>query len=296
MKPHIEDLTGWRLRTRTVPLPRPGDLPLLMGIVNVTPDSFSDGGRYDHIEAAVSHGLSLINAGADILDIGGESTRPFSEPVDSEEEWRRVGEVVRILSHDSNCPISIDTSKASVAENAISNGAEIINDVTGLQGDPAMIKIATETGAGICAMHMQGTPETMQLEPEYENVVEEIYSYLENRRSELVTAGVCPQSICLDPGIGFGKTHSHNIELMQKASRFLDLGCPILIGHSRKGFLGKLVKHTLNRDGSIHERDIATAAAACSLADQGIQILRVHDVATVRLALTTYTSNKQKVS
>ena len=296
MKPHIEDLTGWRLRTRTVPLPRPGDLPLLMGIVNVTPDSFSDGGRYDHIEAAVTHGLSLIDAGADILDIGGESTRPFSEPVDSEEEWRRVGEVVRIISHDSDCPISIDTSKASVAENAISNGAEIINDVTGLQGDPAMIKIATETGAGICAMHMQGTPETMQLKPEYGNVVEEIYSYLENRRSGLVTAGVCPQSICLDPGIGFGKTHSHNIELMQKASRFLDLGCPILIGHSRKGFLGKLVKHTLNRDGSLHERDIATAAAACSLADQGIQILRVHDVATVRLALTTYTSNKQKVS
>ena len=296
MKPHIEDLTGWRLRTRTVPLPRPGDLPLLMGIVNVTPDSFSDGGRYDHIEAAVTHGLSLIDAGADILDIGGESTRPFSEPVDSEEEWRRVGEVVRIISHDSDCPISIDTSKASIAENAISNGAEIINDVTGLEGDPAMIKIATETGAGICAMHMQGTPETMQLKPEYGNVVEEIYSYLENRRSGLVTAGVCPQSICLDPGIGFGKTHSHNIELMQKASRFLDLGCPILVGHSRKGFLGKLIKHTLNRDGSTHERDIATAASACSLADQGIQILRVHDVATVRLALTTYTSNKQKVS
>ena len=296
MKPHIEDFAEWRLRTRTIPLPKSGNLPLLMGIVNVTPDSFSDGGRYDHIEAAVSHGLSLIDAGADILDIGGESTRPFSEPVDSEEEWRRVGEVIRILSHDSNCPISIDTSKASVAENAISNGAEIINDVTGLEGDPAMIKIATETGAGICAMHMQGTPETMQVKPEYGNVVEEIYSYLENRRSKLVTAGVCPQSICLDPGIGFGKTHGHNIELMQKASRFLDLGCPILIGHSRKGFLGKLVKHSLNRDGSIHERDIATAAAACSLADQGIHILRVHDVATVRLALTAYTSNKKKVS
>jgi len=296
MKPHIEDFAEWRLRTRTIPLPKSGNLPLLMGIVNVTPDSFSDGGRYDHIEAAVSHGLSLIDAGADILDIGGESTRPFSEPVDSEEEWRRVGEVIRTLSHDSDCPISIDTSKASVAENAISNGAEIINDVTGLEGDPAMIKIATETGAGICAMHMQGTPETMQVKPEYGNVVEEIYSYLENRRSKLVTVGVCPQSICLDPGIGFGKTHGHNIELMQKASRFLDLGCPILMGHSRKGFLGKLVKHSLNRDGSIHERDIATAAAACSLADQGIHILRVHDVATVRLALTAYTSNKQKVS
>jgi dihydropteroate synthase len=163
-----------------------------MGIVNVTPDSFSDGGRYDHIEAAVTHGLSLIDAGADILDIGGESTRPFSEPVDSEEEWRRVGEVVRIISHDSDCPISIDTSKASIAENAISNGAEIINDVTGLEGDPAMIKIATETGAGICAMHMQGTPETMQLKPEYGNVVEEIYSYLENRRSGLVTCRRLP--------------------------------------------------------------------------------------------------------
>lgn len=296
MKPPLEDPVEWRLRTRTMCLPKSGELPLFMGIVNVTPDSFSDGGQHDYVEAAVAHGLSLIEAGADILDIGGESTRPFSDPVDSEEEWRRVGEVIRILSHESDCPISIDTSKACVAENAISNGAEIINDVTGLEGDPAMITIGVETGAGICAMHMQGRPKTMQIKPEYENVVEEIYSYLEERRNGLVAAGMCPHSICLDPGIGFGKTHTHNIELMQKASRFLDLGCPILVGHSRKGFLGKLIKHTLNRDGSTHERDIATAASACSLADQGIHILRVHDVATVRLALTAYASSKKKVS
>ena len=147
MKPPLEDPVEWRLRTRTMCLPKSGELPLFMGIVNVTPDSFSDGGQHDYVEAAVAHGRSLIEAGADILDIGGESTRPFSDPVDSEEEWRRVGEVIRILSHESDCPISIDTSKACVAENAIYNGAEIINDVTGIEGDPAMITIGVETGA-----------------------------------------------------------------------------------------------------------------------------------------------------
>ena len=290
MKPPVDDPVEWQLRTRSLRLPRSGELPLVMGIVNTTPDSFSDGGLWTQTENAVAHGLSLIEAGADILDIGGESTRPFSDPVDSQEEWRRVGEVVRILSHETDCPISIDTSKASVAKNAIDNGAEIINDVTGLQGDPAMIQMASETGAGICAMHMQGTPKTMQLNPAYESVVEEIYAYLEDRKNALVATGVAPESICLDPGIGFGKTHDHNIELMKHASKFLELKCPILIGHSRKGFLGKIVKQTLHREASLAERDIATAATACSLADQGIHILRVHDVATVRLALTSYTS------
>ena len=295
MKPHGNDPAEWQLRTRNVRLPRSDELTLLMGIVNTTPDSFSDGGQWVQIESAVAHGLSLIKAGADILDIGGESTRPFSDPVDSEEEWRRVGEVVRILSHESDCPLSIDTSKASVAKNAIENGAEIINDVTGLEGDPEMIRIARETGAGICAMHMQGTPKTMQINPTYENVVAEVYAYLEDQKNTFATAGIAPEKICLDPGIGFGKTHSHNIELMKYASKFLDLGCPILIGHSRKGFLGKLVKQTLHREPSLHERDIATAAAACSLADQGIHILRVHDVATVRLTLTAYASSRTSV-
>ena len=292
MKPPVDDLVEWQLRTRSLRLPRSDELPLVMGIVNTTPDSFSDGGLWTQTETAVAHGLSLIEAGADILDIGGESTRPFSEPVDSQEEWRRVGEVVRILSHETDCPISIDTSKASVAKNAIDNGAEIINDVTGLQGDPAMVQIASETGAGICAMHMQGTPKTMQLNPAYESVVEEIYAYLEDRKNALVAAGIAPESICLDPGIGFGKTHDHNIELMSNASKFLELGCPILIGHSRKGFLGKIVKQTLHREALLAERDVATAATSCSLADQGIHILRVHDVATVRLALTSYTSTR----
>ena len=173
--------------------------------------------------------------------------------------------------------------------------AEIINDVTGLEGDPEMIRIARETGAGICAMHMQGTPKTMQINPTYENVVAEVYAYLEDQKNTFATAGIAPEKICLDPGIGFGKTHSHNIELMKYASKFLDLGCPILIGHSRKGFLGKLVKQTLHREPSLHERDIATAAAACSLADQGIHILRVHDVATVRLTLTAYASSRTSV-
>ena len=292
MKPHVADPAEWRLRTRSVRLPRSDELPLLMGIVNTTPDSFSDGGLWTQIETAVAHGLSLIEAGADILDIGGESTRPFSDPVDSREEWRRVGEVVRILSHESDCPISIDTSKAFVAKGALENGAEIINDVTGLEGDPAMIQIASETGAGICAMHMQGTPKTMQINPAYESVVAEVYTYLEERKNTFAAAGIAPERVCLDPGIGFGKTHVHNIELMKHASKFLDLGCPILIGHSRKGFLSKLVKQTIHREASLLERDIATAATACSLADQGIHILRVHDVATVRLALTAYASSR----
>ena len=292
MKPHVADPAEWQLRTRSVRLPRSDELPLLMGIVNTTPDSFSDGGLWAQTKTAVAHGLSLIEAGADILDIGGESTRPFSDPVDPEEEWRRVGEVVRILSHESDCPISIDTSKAYVAKCALENGAEIINDVTGLEGDPAMIQIASETGAGICAMHMQGTPKTMQINPTYENIVEEIHNYLEDRKNSLLSAGIALESICLDPGIGFGKTHSHNIELMKHASKFLDLKCPILIGHSRKGFLGKLVEQTLHREASVHERDIATAATACSLAEQGIHILRVHNVATVRLALAAYASSR----
>jgi len=199
MKPPVDDPVEWQLRTRSLRLPRSGELPLLMGIVNTTPDSFSDGGLWAQTETAVAHGLSLIEAGADILDIGGESTRPFSDPVDSQEEWRRVGEVFLILSHDTVCPISIDSSKASVAKNAMDNGAEIINDVTGLQGDPAMIQMASETGAGICAMHMQGTPKTMQLNPAYESVVEEIYAYLEDRKNALVAAGVAPASFFLAP-------------------------------------------------------------------------------------------------
>ena len=280
--------THWQLRTRRLEVPRPdGPLrrPLVMGIVNVTPDSFSDGGRHVGVEAAVAHGLRLVAEGADLLDVGGESTRPFSQAVAADEEWRRVGEVVRRLAAEAGVPVSIDTSKATVAARAIEAGAEIINDVTGLTGDPEMLSLAVESAAGVCGMHMQGTPQTMQIDPQYADVVAEIHDYLAQRRDALVAAGISLARICLDPGIGFGKTHAHNLELMAHAGRFLDLGTPILVGHSRKGFLGKVLERSLGRPATEAERDAATAGAACSLAAAGVQIVRVHAVGLVRAAL-----------
>lgn len=259
--------------------------PLVMGIVNVTPDSFSDGGRHADVEAAVAHGLALVADGADLLDVGGESTRPFSTPVEADEEWRRVGEVVRRLTRESGVPVSIDTSKAVVAAQAIAAGAEIINDVTGLEGDPEMVRVAVESGAAVCAMHMQGTPQTMQVAPRYDDVVAEIHGYLRRRRDALMAAGIPLERICLDPGIGFGKTHEHNLALLAAAGRFLDLGTPILVGHSRKGFIGKAIERELGRPATVAERDAGTAAAACRLAAAGIQIVRVHAVGLVRAAL-----------
>jgi dihydropteroate synthase len=280
--------THWHLRTRRLELPCPGGAvarPLVMGIVNVTPDSFSDGGRHAEVEAAVAHGLALVADGADILDVGGESTRPFSEPVTAEAEWRRVGEVVRRLARESGAPVSIDTSKAVVAARALEAGAEIVNDVTGLEGDPDMIRVAVESGAGVCAMHMQGTPQTMQVAPRYADVVAEIHDYLRRRRDALVAAGIPLDKICLDPGIGFGKTHEHNLTLLAEAGRFLDLGVPILVGHSRKGFIGKAIERALGRPATEAERDAGTAGAACRLARAGIQVVRVHAVSVVRAAL-----------
>ena len=280
--------TFWQLRTRRLNLPHAGSSPLrplVMGIVNVTPDSFSDGGRHDSVDAAVAHGMQLVAEGADILDVGGESTRPYSTPVPVDEESRRVAEVVRRLAAESGVPVSIDTSKAAVARRAIDLGAEIINDVTGLEGDPDMLGVARDTGAGICAMHMRGTPQTMQDDPHYDDVVAEIHAYLAARRDALLAAGIPLEKICLDPGIGFGKTHAHNRELMAHADRFLDLGTPILVGHSRKGFIGKSLEQALGRPASRDEIDAATATMARDLAAVGIQIVRVHAVGRVRAAL-----------
>jgi dihydropteroate synthase len=263
-----------------------------MGIVNVTPDSFSDGGRFAGVDAAVAHGLALVAAGAEILDVGGESTRPFSEPVEEAEELRRVAEVVRRLAATSGVPVSIDTSKAAVAERALDLGAEIINDVTGLEGDPRMVAVARSGGAAVCAMHMRGTPRTMQLDPRYDDVVAEIHAYLAARRDALLAAGISLERICLDPGIGFGKTHEHNLELMRHAGRFLDLGTPILVGHSRKGFLAKAFEQARGRPATEEDRDAATAGAACSLAAQGVQIVRVHAVGLVRTALELFTATR----
>jgi dihydropteroate synthase len=269
----------WQLRSRTLNLPR---RPLLMAIVNVTPDSFSDGGRFLDPEAAVAHALQLVSEGADILDIGGESTRPYSQPVTAGEELRRVLPVVERLADQVRTPISIDTSKAVVAREAVAAGAEIINDVTGLEGDPHMVQVALDTSAGVCVMHMQGTPQTMQDNPTYGNVVVEVRDYLRERRDALLAAGIIREKICLDPGIGFGKTHEHNLELMASCHKLHELGCPLLVGHSRKGFLGKLI------GDKEADRTNATIGAALALAIQGVQIVRVHDVRPVREALMAF--------
>ena len=259
-----------------------------MGIVNVTPDSFSDGGKFSQIDDAVEHALNLANQGAAILDIGGESTRPYSTAVETDQELERVIPVIQELVTKTKTPISIDTSKSVVAAAAISAGAEIINDVTGLQGDAKMIDVALQTGAGVCAMHMQGTPQVMQDNPSYENVTRDIYTYLAQRKSTLVDAGIKPEKICLDPGIGFGKTLDHNLQLIRDCHQFHDLGCPILIGHSRKGFISKLINADLAQASplSIDQRDAGTLAISLQLAQQGIQVIRVHEVANTIAALT----------
>ncbi|MCX7428575.1 MAG: dihydropteroate synthase [Planctomycetia bacterium] len=269
----------WKLRTRTL---RVGKLPLVMGVVNVTPDSFSDGGEFLDPAAAIDHGLRLAAEGADILDVGGESTRPGATPVGADEELRRVMPVVEQLCRRSDVPMSIDTSKAAVAREAVGAGAEAINDVTALSGDAAMMAVAVETGSGIAAMHMRGTPATMQQAPAYEDVVEEVLDYLAARRDALVAAGVDPARIALDPGIGFGKTTEHNLTLLGNIGRFHALGCPLLVGPSRKGFIGRVL------DDPKADRAAGTIGVSLALARQGVQILRVHDVAAVRAALVLF--------
>lgn len=259
-----------------------GRLPWLMGIVNVTPDSFSDGGRYFDPSRAVEQGLRLAAEGADLLDVGGESTRPYADPVDAAEEIRRTVDVVAALAAQTAIPISIDTSKAAVAREALSAGAQIVNDVTALTGDAAMLEVALTRQAGVVAMHMQGTPRTMQDRPSYRDVVAEIHDYLRRRRDALLAAGVDREAICLDPGIGFGKSHQHNLTLLSQCWRFHDLGCPLLVGHSRKGFIAKVLG-----DKEI-DRTAGTAGSALALARQGVQVIRVHDVAAVRQALLLF--------
>lgn len=272
----------WKLRTRTLAFDQ---LPLLMGIVNVTPDSFSDGGKHFEIEQAVDAGLRLAAEGAAILDVGGESTRPYAECVSVDEELRRTSEVVRRLSEQADVPVSIDTSKAAVARVAVDAGAEIINDVTGLEGDAEMMAVATESGAGVCAMHMQGTPQTMQDDPQYDDVIEEIATYLAARRDALLAAGIERAKICLDPGVGFGKTHEHNLTLLAHCDRYHGLGQPLLVGHSRKGFIANVL------NDKQADRTPGTIGVALSLALQGVQLIRVHDVAAVRQAIELFSAS-----
>lgn len=252
------------------------DRPLIMGVVNVTPDSFFDGGRYFDIEAAVAHAVRLVEEGADLLDIGAESTRPGADAVNEEEERRRAIPVVTAVAKAVTVPISIDTSKAAVARAALDAGAVLVNDVTALRGDPAMVDVVARTEAGIVLMHMQGTPRSMQQAPHYDDVIGEISEFFEERIRFAMTHGIVRRQIILDPGVGFGKLLEHNLALLDQLRRFTLLECPVLVGVSQKGFLGQLL------DRPVQERQWGTAAAVAMAVDRGAGILRVHDVRAMK--------------
>jgi dihydropteroate synthase len=275
----------WRIRGRDLTITR----PLVMGIVNVTPDSFSDGGQFLDTAAAVDHALRLVDDGADLLDIGGESTRPGSQPVAVDEELRRVVPVIAGLAGRTGVPISIDTSKAEVARQALAAGAAIVNDVTALLGDPAMTGVALDAGAGVILMHMRGTPATMQQAPEYpEGVLAALNRYFQSRLQELPGLGMPVERVVLDPGMGFGKTGAHNWEILARLGELGRFGRPVCLGVSRKGLFGKLL------DRPVTERLAASIAVACAaMAAGAAQILRVHDVAATRDAVRVFERLKQ---
>ena len=260
----------WQTNRRTFDLANRG---VIMGIVNVTPDSFSDGGTFGDTDAAVAHGLRLAAEGAEILDIGGESTRPGAAAVSADEEQRRVLPVIEKLAASTKVAISIDTSKAAVARAALQAGAEIINDVTALQGDPDMTTVAAETGAGVILMHMRGTPRTMQHDPAYENVVTEVADFLRERMAAAKAAGLSKDQIAIDPGIGFGKTVDHNLQLIAGLRTFADLGYPVVLGASRKSFLA-----TAAGCEEMTDRDLPTAVLTALGYGLGARIFRVHAV------------------
>ena len=253
----------------------------IMGVVNVTPDSFSDGGRYIQPEKAISHGLELAAEGAAIVDIGGESTRPGALPVGAEEELRRVLPVIAGLTAAGTAArISVDTSKAQVASEALEAGATFVNDVTALRGDPGMASLVASSGADLCLMHMLGEPRTMHDDPRYEDAVSEVKAFLEQRMEHAVRAGVAEERILLDPGIGFGKTVEHNLELLRRLDELVALGRPVVIGTSRKSFLGRLTGRQDPADR------VPGTIATCVLAyERGARVFRVHDVSGVHDAL-----------
>ena len=255
----------------------------------MTPDSFSDGGEASDLDRAVKKGLQLVEDGADILDIGGESTRPGADPVTVDEELRRVIPTIKALSAQTQVPISIDTTKAEVAAQALQAGALIINDISGLTFDPAMIPLAASTQAGIICMHIRGTPQTMQDQPEYQNVVSDLKTWFKKRVQTMLDSGIDRDHIVLDPGIGFGKTAEHNLEILSHIQEFRDLGFPLLIGHSRKRFIAKL----LNRP--VDERMAGTIGVSIALACQSVEILRLHDVVGNRDALAAWDAVTRRV-
>ena len=260
----------WKIRDRELDLSRRA---LVMGIINATPDSFSDGGSFLNPADAVAHGKKLVAEGAEILDIGGESTRPGAESVSASEEMDRVLPVIRALRRESEVMISIDTSKASVAHAALEAGADIINDVTGLRGDPEMPQLAASSQAGVVIMHMQGEPRTMQVAPRYDDVVREVGEFFRQALDRALGCGIDPMRIALDPGIGFGKTPEHNRCLLANLSAFLEFQRPLLVGLSRKSFLGWLIGSS-----KMEDRFWPGVALTSLCRERGARIVRVHDV------------------
>jgi dihydropteroate synthase len=247
--------------------------PLVMGIINVTPDSFSDGGRYASTESAVEHGCRLAEEGADILDIGGESSRPGASPVSAGEEIQRVLPVVEALAAKTNVPLCVDTWKAEVARVCLAAGAKIVNDITGLQGDPRMPDLVRDTAAGAVVMHMQGSPATMQKNPHYADVIGDISLFFETRLHELTKVGIRSERLVFDPGVGFGKTVEHNLAIVARLGEFHRMKRPVCLGVSRKGFIGKVLGRPLER------RLVGSLALVGYAVSHGtVQIVRVHDV------------------
>lgn len=257
----------WRHRTGELVL----DRTRVMGVLNVTPDSFSDGGQFYESDAAVRRGLEMVEQGADLLDVGGESTRPRSDPVSAEEEWRRVGRVIETLSRQVDVPLSIDTMKPEIAEKAVRAGAAIVNDVSGMR-DPAMVRFVASAKVGAVAMHMLGNPKTMQEHPHYVDVVREVKAFLAERIAALLAAGVPSEAVAIDPGVGFGKSLGHNLALLRGLDQLAALGHPVVVGVSRKSFIGKLDA------GKPGERLAGSLAAATFAVSRGAHVVRAHDV------------------
>jgi dihydropteroate synthase len=264
------------LRSRTLIL---GERTLIMGVLNITPDSFSDGGKYLDSEAAIARALQLERDGADVLDVGGESTRPGAASISAEEELRRILPVIRVLRAKLRIPISVDTRRAEVAEAVLAGGAEILNDVSGLRTDARLGEVARRARAPLILMHMRGTPQTMQRGPFARDVIRDVMSGLRDALARAKRAGLAKSQLLLDPGIGFGKKHEQNFEILARLSEFARLGCPIVIGTSRKAFLGKTLAGPHNPSAPPDDRLLGTTATVIASILGGAHIVRVHDVA-----------------
>jgi dihydropteroate synthase len=262
--------TAWTLRNRTFNW---GERTYLMGILNVTPDSFSDGGQFNTLDRALDQAQYLINSGADILDIGGQSTRPEAAEISLDEELQRVIPVIQALRQETDIPISIDTTRSQVAQQAIAAGADIVNDISGATYDPEMLPAIAQLGVPIILMHIRGTPQTMQKLTDYQDLLGEILDWLQQRIAAAIAIGIHPGKIAIDPGIGFAKTYAQNLELLRQTAAFQKLGCPVLVGPSRKSFIG----HILDQPEP-QQRVWGTAAACCVAIAGGADLLRVHDV------------------